>query len=264
MRIKVILIVMGVLIVGVVWGVNAVTIDSENIENWNKVDAGNEDIGNEDTGNEDTGNEDVEEQEKLEDSEEQLLLEEVTVIIDPGHGGSDPGKVGINQALEKDINLQIGWKVYDSLTTLGYGVLMTREDDNGMDESGEMSKVEDLEARVTLINDTTPELVVSIHQNSYSSESVSGAQVFYYTNSSEGEVAAQLLQEALLEVDSDNTRQIKDNDTYYLLKRTQVPTVIVECGFLSNASEADKLIEDSYQQEIAEAIVRGIVAYLEN
>lgn len=189
--------------------------------------------------------------------------EEIAVVIDPGHGGSDPGMVGINQALEKDINLEVSLKIYDLLIEAGYQVLLTREEDTGMDESGEMSKVEDLDARVSLMNETNPQLVVSIHQNSYSSESIHGAQVFYYTNSSEGAVAAQILQDALLAVDPDNTRQIKANDTYYLLKKTEVPTIIVECGFLSNASEADKLIEDTYQQELAEAITSGIIEYLE-
>lgn len=187
---------------------------------------------------------------------------EVQVILDPGHGGDDPGMVGINQALEKDINLEVALKVYDLLVESGYSVLMTREDENGMDPTGEMSKVEDLDARVELMNETSPELVVSIHQNSYSSESIHGAQVFYYTNSEEGAVAAQILQDALLAVDPDNTRQIEANDTYYLLKKTEVPTIIVECGFLSNASEADKLIDEEYQQGLAEAIASGIIEYL--
>ncbi len=189
--------------------------------------------------------------------------EEITVIIDPGHGGDDPGMVGINQALEKDINLEIALKVYDLLMDSGYSVLLTRDDEYGMDETGEMSKVEDLDARVTLMNETAPELVVSIHQNSYTSESIHGAQVFYYTNSSEGAIAAEILQDALLAVDPDNTRKIEANDTYYLLKKTEVPTIIVECGFLSNANEADKLIDEEYQQSLAEAITSGIIEYLE-
>lgn len=195
-----------------------------------------------------------------EDTEE---IETVDVILDPGHGGSDPGVVGINQALEAEINLKIAWKVYDLLIDKGYTVLLTREDENGMDPTGEMSKVEDLAARVSMINEVSPELVVSIHQNSYSDESIYGAQVFYYTSSTEGMEAAQIMQESLLEVEPDNTRQIESNATYYLLNKTIVPIIIVECGFLSNASDADKLIEDSYQQEVAEAIASGIIEYLE-
>lgn len=98
-------------------------------------------------------------------------------------------------------------------------------------------------------------MVVSIHQNSYHEEGIHGAQVFYYSHSSDGEKAAVIMQKALLAVDSDNTRQAKANDTYYILKRTEVPTVIVECGFLSNNEEAEKLVTKEYQQLLAEAII---------
>lgn len=147
--------------------------------------------------------------------------------MDSGHGGFDPGKIGINGALEKDINLIISKKIEKYLKKQDYTVIMTRENDGGLADS----KVEDLKARVSLINDKKPVIAVSIHQNSYSQESIHGAQVFYYTHSKSGEKAAKILQEAMLDVDSDNKRQAKENDTYYLLKKTKIPTVIVECGF---------------------------------
>lgn len=187
----------------------------------------------------------------------------ITIIIDPGHGGEDPGKVGINNALEKDINLQIALLVYKELTEKEYTVIMTRDSDEGMNPEEEFSKVADLESRVALINEVNPDLTISIHQNSYTSESINGAQVFYYTHSEEGEKLAQSIQDSLLVVDEDNTREIKENDTYYLLNRTTVPIVIVECGFLSNAEEAAKLITEQYQQELSSAIVVGIEKYLE-
>ncbi|MEE1086304.1 MAG: N-acetylmuramoyl-L-alanine amidase [Schaedlerella sp.] len=114
-----------------------------------------------------------------------------------------------------------------------------------------------------IINEAAPVLCVSIHQNSYSDEAIKGAQVFYYTHSEKGEKAAEMIQKALLSVDLDNTRQIKANDTYYILKRAEVPTVIVECGFLSNREEADLLNTEEYQQKIAEAISVGIMEYLQ-
>ncbi|MFI3172049.1 MAG: N-acetylmuramoyl-L-alanine amidase [Eubacteriales bacterium] len=186
----------------------------------------------------------------------------VDIMIDPGHGGPDPGKVGINGALEKDLNLEIGKKLYEELEKMGYTVLMTREDDEALSPESEFSKVGDLSSRVEMINEVKPQLVVSIHQNSYSSEDVKGAQVFYYTESLEAKEAAQNIQQELLLLDTENTRQIKENDTYYLLKRTEVPTIIVECGFLSNAMEADKLIDTEYQQQLVEAIAAGITSYL--
>lgn len=182
----------------------------------------------------------------------------MTVLVDAGHGSADPGKVGVQGSLEKDINLVIAKKVKAMLIKQNITVVMTREDDDGLADS----KVEDLKARVTLINETKPDLAVSVHQNSYQTADVSGAQVFYYTHSAEGEAAALVLQEALRNVDKGNTRQAKANTTYYLLKKTSVPTVIVECGFLSNPEEAEMLTTDEYQEKVAQAICDGVMEYL--
>lgn len=187
-----------------------------------------------------------------------------TIIIDPGHGGGDPGKVGINNALEKDLNLQISEKLKNHLEDKGFTVIMTRTTDTGLNESNDTNKkIADLKKRVSLINDTNPPLVVSIHQNSYPQESVKGAQVFFYSHSKEGETAAKVLQTALKAADPENTRQAKANDTYYLLKKTKPATVIVECGFLSNSEEAGKLTTEDYQEKIAEAVCSGIIQYLD-
>lgn len=181
--------------------------------------------------------------------------EELVIVVDSGHGGSDPGKIGVNDVHEKDINLQIAQKVQNLLEEKQIKVIMTRKDENSL-ASG---KVEDLKARVELINQTKPALAVSIHQNSYPDAAIHGAQVFYFTHSKAGENAAKVIQEALREVDAENHRQAKANDTYYMLKKTEVPIVIVECGFLSNVKEAKQLCEDAYQTEIASAIVKGIL-----
>ena len=182
------------------------------------------------------------------------ISEKKTVVIDSGHGGKDPGKVGINGAQEKELNLQIAEKLKKYLEEHQITVVMTRTKDEGLADS----QVEDLKARVELIDKESPALAVCIHQNSYHEEGIHGAQVFYYSHSSDGEKAAVIMQKALLAVDSDNTRQAKANDTYYILKRTEVPTVIVECGFLSNNEEAEKLVTKEYQQLLAEAITQGI------
>ena len=185
-------------------------------------------------------------------------VEKTVIVVDSGHGGSDPGKIGVNQKEEKDINLQIAQKVQKKLEEQKIDVVMTRETENGLGDS----KVEDLKARVALINQSQPTLAISIHQNSYPEESIHGAQVFYYTHSKEGEEAAKLLQQTLLEVDPENHRQAKANDTYYMLKKTEHPLVIIECGFLSNQKEAELLCDDAYQEKIAAAIVKGIMEYL--
>lgn len=193
----------------------------------------------------------------------QVEKEEQTVVIDAGHGGNDPGKIGINNAKEKELNLQIAIKVKKMLEEEGIHVVMTREEDTTLAmDSDTNQKVQDMKARVELINQTAPAFAVSIHQNSYQEEGVHGAQVFYYTHSEEGKKIAEILQKALLSADPENQRQAKADGTYYLLKRTEVPTIIVECGFLSNQEEADKLVTEKYQQLIAEAIVRGIITCL--
>ena len=180
------------------------------------------------------------------------------IIIDPGHGGEDPGKVGINDILEKDINLQISMKVRDLMEEVGIEVVMTREDDKVPER-----KKEDLENRVELINKTRPTIALCIHQNSYTSPEIFGAQVFYHTKTAEAVDIATLVQESLRAIDTNNTREIKKNDTYYMLKFSEVPTIIVECGFLTNPTEAQKLATEEYQDEVAFAICEGIVKWLD-
>ena len=188
-----------------------------------------------------------------------IEIEERTVILDAGHGGSDPGTVGINNALEKEINLEISKKVKALLEAKEIKVIMTRENDEMLcEETADNKKREDMKRRTEMINEIRPFLVVSIHQNSFSDASVSGAQVFYYSGSEESEKMAVLMQNALREVDEQNQREAKANDSYYLLKKTKVPTLIVECGFLSNPEEAEKLVTDEYQDAISNAIVKGI------
>ncbi len=187
-----------------------------------------------------------------------------TVVIDAGHGGNDPGKIGVDDSQEKDLNLIIAKKVQKLLEQQDVEVVMTRESDAGLyDEQSSNKKVQDMKNRCALINETQPDCVVSIHQNSYHEEYVNGAQVFYYGTSEEGKKLAEILQSQLVShVDPENHRQAKANESYYLLKKTEVPIVIVECGFLSNWEEAKKLQEDSYQNQIAWAVSMGILSYL--
>ena len=185
------------------------------------------------------------------------------VVLDPGHGGKDPGKVGADEELEKDINLAISLKVREKLEEDGMEVVMTREEDVMLsDGDADNKKLEDLNSRIDIINEQQPAIAVSIHQNSYSDPAVRGAQVFYFTHSDKGKQAAEALQKELLEFDQENTRDIKANDTYYLLKKTEVPTVIVECGFLSCPGEAELLTDEAYQEELAVAIAKGIESWV--
>ena len=189
----------------------------------------------------------------------------ICVVIDAGHGGADPGKVGINDQLEKDINLEIAQMLKQFLQAEGITVVMTREGDGGLyDENASNKKVQDMKRRLAIIEEADPVLVVSIHQNSYHEEYVKGAQVFYYETSQNSKQLAEIIQEQLRSLDSDNKREAKGNDSYFLLKKTSKPIVIVECGFLSNREEAAELSTPLYQEKMAWNIHMGIMKYLYN
>ncbi len=142
--------------------------------------------------------------------------------------------------------------------------MMTRTDDAGLyRQSSNNKKVEDMRRRCEIITEADPVFTISIHQNSYPQEAVKGAQVFYYGQSVEGKKLAETLQQALVDhLDPQNHRQAKANESYFLLKKTPSPTVIVECGFLSNSQEADMLVTEEYQKKVAEAVKLGILQCL--
>lgn len=189
---------------------------------------------------------------------------ETLIILDAGHGGNDPGKIGVDGVLEKELNLQIAKKVEKLLRQQDKEVLMTRESDKGLyEEHAANKKVQDMRKRCEIMNEEQPACVVSIHQNSYHEEAIHGAQVFYYGTSAESRRLAEFLQAELIKVsERENRREAKANDTYYLLKKTKAPIVIVECGFLSNWQESGRLQEEDYQDEIAWAVHLGILKYL--
>lgn len=186
------------------------------------------------------------------------------VVIDAGHGGKDPGKVGVNEILEKDINLRISLRLKSLLEQNDVVVVMTREEDKDLaSENASNRKNEDLRARANLVAETKPTVMVSIHQNSYPEAEVDGAQVFYYSGSETGRQLGNMVQNSLkAEINDGNHRVAKANKDYYLLKKSACPAVIVECGFLSNPQEAGLLATEEYQEKIAFAIHLGIMEYI--
>lgn len=184
--------------------------------------------------------------------------------LQSAHGGADPGKVGCNDILEKDVNLSIVLKLKTLFENKGFHVVLTREDDTVLaDENSKNVKIEDLRNRVALITENMPVMTISIHQNSFPDASISGPQVFYFEQSKEGAEIASVLQESLnSSLNPPKPRACKSNDDYYILKKTPTPTVIVECGFLSNETEAQQLTDESYQEKLARAIYSGTWDYL--
>lgn len=206
-----------------------------------------------------------ENQKNSENQVENVDTGEFCVVLDAGHGGDDPGKIGVNNALEKDINLSIVYFLKENLEASDVKVVLTRETDAGLYESSANNKkIDDMNKRCAIINQTQPNLVVSIHQNSYHEEAVKGPQLFYYKTSEEGKRAAQLLQRRFDTIigAENNTRVAKSNDNYYLLLHTEVPIVICECGFLSNWEEAEKLVTEEYQKQVSWTVFMGIMQYL--
>lgn len=186
------------------------------------------------------------------------------IVLDAGHGGADPGKVGCNDVLEKDLNLAIVYKLKTLFENKGFRVVLTRTDDKVLADSDSKNvKVEDLHNRVALITETMPVMTICIHQNSFPDSSVSGPQVFFFDQSPEGEQIAAIIQNSLNTIlDPPKPRVSKSNNDYYILKKTPTPTVIVECGFLSNEAEAALLTDESYQEKLARAIYLGACEYL--
>ncbi len=180
------------------------------------------------------------------------------IVIDAGHGGFDPGKVASDGVTEKTINLSIAQKLSAFLEQGGAVIQTTRVEDSSLSEN----KRQDLKSRADIANSGNADLFISIHQNSFPNGNAKGAQVFYYKGSEEGKRLASLIQARLKEVvDIDNDRVAKANNNYYVLKQIKIPSVIVECGFLSNSVEHDKLMSDEYREKLAWAIYMGILDY---
>lgn len=195
------------------------------------------------------------------------------ILLDPGHGGVDGGAVGPDGICEKDINLSICQRIRRQLEPYEIRVEMTRETDCGLygeeKRSIRQKKAEDLRARLALAEKLQPAAMVSIHLNSYRQDrTVSGAQTFYTTSCEKPEaersrILAEKIQSLLIGyIDNGNNRAAMEKNDVLIMKSAKVPTVIVECGFLSNYDEASRLQEEGYQELLAQAVAHGILDFL--
>lgn len=188
-----------------------------------------------------------------------------TVIIDAGHGGIDGGASTYDNVLEKDINLSIAKKLEQFLLYNGFEVKMTRNSDRA-DSGGNVSKFNkksDLQKRVDLFNSSKNNIVISIHQNKFQQEKYYGTQVFYSAHNKNSEALAQCIKNSVVFLTQpENERECKQaGSEIYILDNTDVPAVLVECGFLSNKNEAEKLKNDDYQSKLAYCIYLGFLEY---
>ena len=193
-----------------------------------------------------------------------MPLSKKIILIDAGHGGLDPGKVS-GSTEEKTINLAIAQKLQSYLEQADATVFMTRVDDSDLARSKKSdmySKKSDMYSRKLTADTSNADIFVSIHQNSYPSSNVSGAQVFYFNRSDNSKRLAECIQNELkLFINNNNKREVSENSSYYVLKKTSMPAVIVECGFLTNPNEKGLLLDSEYQEKIAWAVYMGIVDY---
>ena len=187
-----------------------------------------------------------------------------TIVLDPGHGGDDPGMTGSSGITEKVLNLVYAKKLARLFTDAGYRVVLTRETEDGLyDADSSHKKAQDMQRRVAIIAEEQPVLTLSIHQNSYQDPAVCGPQVFFYEHSADGEALAKCIQDSLnTELAIARPRVHKGNGSYYILKRSEGTTVIVECGFLSNPQEEEKLQQEAYQDQVVQAVFDGTMTYL--
>lgn len=188
-----------------------------------------------------------------------------TIVIDPGHGGFDPGKKGLTGSHEKEINLQIALKLRDYLEKSGAVVIMTRTEDVDLDGmEGKSHKNKDMRQRKDIVNNSEADAVISIHQNAFTQPKVRGAQVFYHSASDKGKILADCVQNSIKKyADPNNTRKIKNTTDYYVLRATNKPAIIVECGFLTNPEEEALLNSPEYQDKMAWSIYLGTIEYFQ-
>lgn len=189
-----------------------------------------------------------------------------TIVIDAGHGGEDGGAVSESGILEKDINLSIANDTSALFYLLGFDVKQTRKTDIALDNGEDTirkRKVSDMKKRLEIFNSSEENTIISIHQNKFSESKYHGTQIFYSPNNPKSKQLADSIKysvKGLLQ--PDNERECKKADSgIYLLKNTNNPAVIVECGFISNGEECKNLLDSQYQKQMAFSITAGFLSY---
>lgn len=199
----------------------------------------------------------------------EMLEKKGVVVLDAGHGGEDGGTVGANGVLEKDINLSIALELRKYLIQNNFDVVMIRDGDYSVGDQNPPTVAErkssDTKSRLRTIEATGDCIFVSIHQNYFAESKYDGAQVFYSGNHSESALLAESIRKNIVSsLQPENHRENKQAEkNIYLLYNCHVPAVLVECGFLSNPAECEKLCTESYQKDMAATIYNGLIDYLQ-
>ena len=192
---------------------------------------------------------------------------EQIIILDAGHGGEDPGATSASGKHEKDLNLEIAFCLGEMLTEKGYAVVYTRTEDKMLYTETEnikgIRKISDLKNRCKIAREYPNAIFVSIHMNSFAESKYSGLQVYYSTKNEQSEKLAGYIQSSVKrELQPSNNRKTKQGKNMYLLENIENPAVLIECGFLTNTEEAEKLSKKEYQNLLSFSIICGIIEYM--
>ncbi len=205
---------------------------------------------------------------KIENSSSNNLSDDFLplVVIDAGHGGEDGGAIADDGTLEKNLNLEIALRLNDIMSVFGYETRQIRITDTDLHETGDtirQRKISDIRNRFAIMNEYDNCLYISVHQNKFSDKNINGAQTFYSPNNDESKILAQFIQKSISsQLQPKNNRVIKKSGTdIFLLYNATRPTVMVECGFISNDIELSNLKNQDYQNKMALSIAVGIINY---
>lgn len=189
-----------------------------------------------------------------------VVYSKYTVVIDAGHGGRDAGTTGFDGTAEKGINLSIALILYDYLMVSGINAVLVRNGDYELYAPDEQRVRSDLYNRLDFINSVKNSILISIHQNHFEDPAEWGCQVWYSANTEESKVLADNILSSVKEfLQPENERLNKQSDnSYYLLYKASRPSVMVECGFMSNENENRLLQDKNYQKNMAFAILAGV------
>ena len=196
--------------------------------------------------------------------------EKRTVIIDAGHGGEDCGAVGVNGSFEKDINFAVSNMLSDMLKMAGFDVILTRTEDKLLYTEEQnikgKRKIYDLKNRLAIAEANPEAIFISIHMNKFPIEKYSGLQVYYSENTDDGKALADAVQRSVSNrLQPDNNRKIKKAGSgIYLLDKAVNTAILIECGFMSNGAECERLSDKDYQRTLSFCIFCGIIEFVEN
>lgn len=194
--------------------------------------------------------------------------EKPVIVLDAGHGGLDSGAVGKSGLLEKDVNLSVVKKLASMLKMSGFEVVLTRNEDISIYDPGvegiRNQKLSDMDNRLEIVQKYPDSIFLCIHQNNYTDPQYFGGQMFYNNNNPDNRTLAQIMQNRFATLQPGNDREIKlSGEELFLLKSNPNPSLLIECGFLSNPKEEALLATDEYRQQTAFTIYSGLIEFLE-